>query len=288
MARRWELGVPAGSPLIEVDGVRLAVAREGRGPVIVCLHAVGHGGGDFAALTAAMRDRFEVIRLDWPGQGRSQDDLAHPASAARYADLLEGLLQKLGVVRPVIVGNSIGAAAAILYAARRPVRGLVLCDSGGLVAVGATVRRFTRAFGAFFRAGARGAWWYPAAFALYYRMVLPAPAARGQRARVIASSREIAGVLEQAWLSFGREHADIRAVAAGLETPVWFAWARSDRVIPLSLCRPAIEAMRQATVSVFAGGHAPFLEQPAAFLAGFESFLGRLEPAEGSVPAFAG
>src|SRR5690349_3114564 len=137
MGDRRDLGVPEGSPMIEVAGVRLAVAREGCGPPLVCLHAIGHGGGDFAALARAMADRFEVIRVDWPGQGRSDDDPGHPAGPARYADLLEGLLETLGVERPLIVGNSIGGAAAMLHASRRPVRGLVLCDTGGLVAVDA-------------------------------------------------------------------------------------------------------------------------------------------------------
>lgn len=288
MGDRRDLGVPDGSPLIETDGVRLAVAREGVGPPLVCLHAIGHGGGDFAALTEAMKGRFEVIRIDWPGQGRSDADAAHPASAARYADLLEVLLARLGAERPIIVGNSIGAAAAILYAARAPVRGLVLCDSGGLVAVDAKVRAFTGAFARFFAAGARGAWWYPAAFDLYYRQVLPSPAARAQRERMNACCRELAPLLEQAWTSFGQPQADIRATAAGLDCPVWFAWAKSDRVIPLGFCRPAITAMRHATVTPFKGGHAPFLEQPAAFIEGFERFAGSLEPTDRPALALAG
>ena len=35
-----------------VDGVRLAVAREGKGPPVICLHAIGHGGGDYEAFAA--------------------------------------------------------------------------------------------------------------------------------------------------------------------------------------------------------------------------------------------
>src|SRR6185437_1063295 len=35
--RRYEAGVPAGSLEVLVDGVRLAVAREGKGPPVICL-----------------------------------------------------------------------------------------------------------------------------------------------------------------------------------------------------------------------------------------------------------
>src|SRR5476651_1725578 len=106
MDDRADVGVPRGSAQIEVDGVRLAVAREGLGPAVVCLHAIGHGGRDFEAFTDAMKSRFEIIRIDWPGQGRSGDDLHHPASAARYVELLAGVLARLDVERPIIIGNS--------------------------------------------------------------------------------------------------------------------------------------------------------------------------------------
>src|SRR5258705_1899899 len=131
---RYELGVPPGSPEVVVDGVRLAVARSGRGPAVVCLHAIGHGGRDFEAFAAAVEKRFEVIRVDWPGQGRSGPDTGQPA-AARYAELLAGLLAELHVSNPIIIGNSIGGATAIVYAGKHPVRALVLCDPGGIFEV---------------------------------------------------------------------------------------------------------------------------------------------------------
>lgn len=275
MPRREEIGAPSGAAMIEIDGVRLAVVREGRGPTIVCLHAIGHGARDFEAFARAMAPRFEVIRADWPGQGRSGPD-HEPASAARYADLLTALIAKLGIERPIIIGNSIGGAAAILHAARAPVRALVLCDPGGLVAVDDTVRRFCGLFAGFFRAGARRAWWFKPAFALYYRLVLPSPAARAQRGRIIDNCHDLAPVLAQSWESFGRPEADIRAFAARLRVPAWFAWAKDDQVIPLKRCRPAIEAMAMASVTEFPGGHAAFLEQPDAFIAGFTQFVENL------------
>lgn len=280
MVKRQAAGVPEGSHEIEVDGVRLAVSREGRGIPVVCLHAIAHGGGDFRAFAARARDRFEVICVDWPGHGRSGED-PRPLSPARYAALLAGLVARLGLERPVLVGCSIGGAAAILYARDHPVRGLVLCDSAGLVEVGATVRRFCAAFGRFFAAGARGARWFGPAYAAYYRLlVLPSRAAAGQRRRIVACGYEMAPKLAEAWQGFGRPDADIRQIAWSLEVPVWFAWARGDRVIPLSFCKPAIAGMKRATLTAFPGGHAAFLEQPDAFAAGFAEFAGTLAAPE--------
>ncbi len=278
MSLRAETGVPAGSPTVAVDGVTLAYDRQGAGPPVVCLTAIGHGARDFDAFASAVRDRFEIIRLDWPGHGRSGDD-AQPASALRYAELLEGFLDAIGVTAPILIACSIGGAAAIRTAARRSVRGLVLCDSGGLVGVDAEVARFCGLFARFFAAGERGAGWFGPAFAAYYRlMVLPRPAAREQRRRIVAAGYETAAVTRQAWESFGRPEADIRVLLTGLSAPVWFAWARQDRVIPLGRCRAAIEATPNASLSLFDAGHAAFLEQPDAFARGFLAFAGALGP----------
>lgn len=275
MSLRDEVGVPAGSPLIEIDGVPLAVSRAGRGPALVCLHAVGHGGGDFAALVPALEDRFEVIRVDWPGQGRSGPD-REPASARRYAALLGGLLERLDITDPILIGCSIGSAAAILHAARHPVRALVLCDSGGLVPINLMTRSFTGVLSRLFAGGARGAWWFKPFFGWFCRTALPSAAAVAQRDRIIAAGYEVAPVLAEAWASFGRPEADIRAEAASLTVPVWVAWCRNDRIIPLSLCRPAIDAMKQARLTLFEGGHAAFLEQPAQFIEGLIDFAAAL------------
>ena len=261
--------------VVVVDGVSLAVRRDGRGPPVVCLGAVGHDSDDFDGLVERLNGRCEIVRHDWPGHGQSGPD-SHPASAARYADLLGPALDALAVDRPILIGNSIGGAAALILASRRPVAGVVLCDSGGLVPVNAFTRALCAVFAGFFRAGASGAGWYDAAFALYYRMVLPAPAAERRRREIIANGRRLAPILAEAWDSFGRPDADLRDLAAGLDPPIWVAWARRDRVIPLALCRPAIRAMRNASLSRFDGGHSPFLEDPDAFAAGFSDFLDRL------------
>lgn len=274
MSDRGDIGVPANCEMIEADGVRLAVAREGHGPSVVCLHAIGHGGGDFEAFTQAVRGQFDVIRIDWPGQGRSDPD-HEPASAARYAALLAEVLHKLDVRQPIIIGNSIGGAAAILYSSRHPVRSLVLCDTGGLVKVGFAARMMCGLFVRFFAGGARGAWWYRPLFGIYYRrLVLPSPAAAKQRNRIIGVARDLAPLWRDAWDSFRQKDADLRGIAAGLDMPIWVAWAEGDRVIPLALCKPAIEAMKHARITTFAGGHAAFLEQPDAFAEAFLGFAG--------------
>jgi len=262
-----------------VDGVRLIYDDEGQGPALVCLHAIGHGAGDFAGLRAALRARHRVIALDWPGHGSSDDD-HEPPSAARYARLLAGFLDALGIGRAVVLGNSIGGAAAIRLAATHPdrVQALVLANPGGLDrgGGGAMNRAVTGAMARFFAAGARGARWYPRAFATYYRMVLTEPAAAAQRARIVAQGAEIAGVLRDAWRSFGTDEADIRPLAPAVRCPVLFAWAARDRINQLGRCRAAFARFPDARLETFRAGHAAFLEAPAAFEESLARFLARV------------
>ena len=280
-ALRQACGVAADYQEVICDGVSLAVSRAGKGRPVVCLHAIAHGGGDYHTFADALQEDYEIILLDWPGHGRSGPD-REPPSAGRYADLLEMLLEKLNIPNPILVGNSIGGAAAILYASRRPTRGLVLCDSAGLLPVNAVVRTTVSLFVRFFRAGERNARWFPHAYRFYYRrLVLPSAAAAAQREQIIRAGTEYAPLLRQAWESFARPAADIRALVATLDIPIWVAWCRGDQVIPLWMCRPAIRRMRHAQLTLFSGGHAAFLEQPQAFIEGFRKFAGTLENVSG-------
>ena len=266
------------SGLFDVAGVSLHVDRRGQGPQVLCLTALGHDAHDFDPLIERLGDRFEFIRVEWPGHGRSGPD-TEPASAARYAWLLERLAPMLGLDNPIIIGNSIGGAASVIYASKHPVGGLVLCNSGGLAELSPGVTRAIKIFEGFFAAGARGAWWYGAAFALYYRLVLPRRAAGAQRRKIIAGGRRMAPVLRDAWASFSRPETYLCPLAEQLDTPVWFAWGRRDMIAQLDLCRPGIAKFRNGRLSTFDAGHSAFLEQPDAFAEQFASFADPLAPA---------
>jgi 4,5:9,10-diseco-3-hydroxy-5,9,17-trioxoandrosta-1(10),2-diene-4-oate hydrolase len=275
--KREELGAPDPVTWIDADGTRIAVKRRGRGIPVVCLHAIGHGARDFEAFAERIGDEFEIIALDWPGQGRSPP--GPPPSAERYAALAIAALDALDIRQAVLLGNSIGGAAALRMAAlhKERVSALVLCNSGGLAAVTPFTRFLIRRFVAFFRAGENGKSWFAPAFRFYYRQVLPAKAARAQRARIVASGYEIAGVLRQAWESFAEPGTDLRGLAKSIECPVWIAWAKSDRIIAWSRCRKGAQAIGSRTVTFFRGGHAAFLEDPDRFAAGFRKFMGRVK-----------
>ena len=260
---------------VDVGAGHVAIRRWGRGQPVLCLHATGHDSEDFAALADRLGGAFELVAPDWPGQGHSPAD-GKPPRAGHYADIIEAVCSGLGLERPILIGNSIGGAAALIAAHRQPAAypALVLCNAGGLAAVDGPARFVIGRMVAFFEAGARGAYWYDRAFAAYYRhLVLPRSEAAARRNRIIAAGREMAPLLAEAWRGFAEPAADLRDLAPGIGIPVWLAWARSDRLVAWSRARKAAARFPLHAVTLFRGGHAAFLEDPDRFAEGFREFV---------------
>jgi len=269
---RAAVGAPEPVTWIDVGGTRLAVMRRGHGTPVVCLHAIGHGARDFEPLAQRIGDTFEIVALDWPGQGLSPSDGQVP-TAAHYEELLKAAMDALKIERAILLGNSIGATTSLRLAANAPERvtALVLCDTGGLVALTPFVRFLIGRYAAFFAAGERGATWFAGAFRFYYRRIV-LPRAHEEAERIIASGYEIAGLLRQAFDGFAQPDADIRAVVPRVKCPVFIAWAKSDRVIVWSFCRKAARKFTDVRIAFFRGGHAAFLEDTERFARAFRQF----------------
>lgn len=265
---------------IEAAGAPIAVRVTGRGRPVLCLHATGHDGRDFEPFAARVGDAFRVVAPDWPGQGGSPSD-GHAPRASRYADIALGVIAALGLERPIILGNSIGGAAALIAAARAPesVSALVLCNAGGLAPVDPLARFVILRLASMFAAGAKGAAWYPAVFRWYYtHLVLPSSAAAARRAEIIAAGRELAPLLADAWRGFAEPDADLREIAARGTVPTWCAWARSDRLVSWGRARAAARTIPGVQTTLFRGGHSAFLEDPDAFAEAFIRFAASASP----------
>jgi pimeloyl-ACP methyl ester carboxylesterase len=272
---RSELGVTGSAHYVDVDGIPIACSDDGSGEPVICLHAIGHGARDFDHFRSAMRGRYRVVTLDWPGHGRSGDDAERGPSVSRFAEVLAKVLDALGIERATLVGNSIGGGAALRFASDLPgrVRALVLENPAGLdpndVVSTAAITSVVR----FFEAGAAGAPWFGPAFDAYYRAVLPGRPAREQRARIVACGRASAPLLARAWASFRDPTECLIDRAPAISRPTLFAWADRDRFVQLRRSHPAIMQFADATLRKFDAGHSPHLETPDEFESAFVDFM---------------
>mgnify|MGYP000846274940 CR=1 FL=1 len=88
-------------------------------PVVVFLHGAGmdHTVWFLQSRWFAYRGR-SVLALDFPGHGRSDGPLL--SSIEAMADWTADVLDHLGVKQAAVVGHSMGALAAVSFAARHP------------------------------------------------------------------------------------------------------------------------------------------------------------------------
>ncbi len=104
------------------DGLHLHVARAGAGPPLVLLHGFTGSTETWESLVG-MLEGTATIAVDLPGHGRS----GAPRDPARYAldrfaDDLAAVLDALQVDRTAVLGYSLGARAALHFAAAHPHR----------------------------------------------------------------------------------------------------------------------------------------------------------------------
>jgi 3-oxoadipate enol-lactonase len=117
------------------DGVRVYYEVHGRGPAVALVHGSGGHHAAWWQQVAALRDDYAVITLDLRGFGGTRWDGEHDARSfpGDILAVLEAVAEAGGPDRSVLVGQSIGAAAALRAALCRPdrVAGLVLAHSLG-------------------------------------------------------------------------------------------------------------------------------------------------------------
>lgn len=245
-----------------VDGAALRYQDTGGDkPVIICLHAIGHASGDYAAVVASLRDKYRVIALDWPGQGRS-DAMAVAPEVSQYAELLHRFVGELAIYRFDLMGNSVGGGVALLYASRHPaqVRSVVFANPAGLDSGGMLGSIFTWWMARRFDRAASDPAAFQAWFSGYYNDVLPMPQAASQRARIVASGLEVAPLLALVWRGFSRPENELRSRMSSLRTPLLINWAQRDDVVRWSRNRAAISVIPNHRVEFLDAGHTPMLE----------------------------
>ena len=100
-------------PHVTANGVRLFHDLTGPAgaPVVALSNSIGATLEMWDAVTRGLAGRYQVLRYDTRGHGRS-DTPAGPATIDDLADDLAGLLDALGIARAHVAGLSLGGLAA--------------------------------------------------------------------------------------------------------------------------------------------------------------------------------
>jgi pimeloyl-ACP methyl ester carboxylesterase len=133
LAERW---APPPSTFLEINGMRVHLRDEGptEEPMpVLLLHGTSASLHTWDGWAEVLAQRRRVVRVDLPGFGLTGPFPHDDYDISRYLEFLAGLLDRLGIERAVVAGNSFGGQLAWELAAELPERvaALVLVDAAG-------------------------------------------------------------------------------------------------------------------------------------------------------------
>lgn len=281
----------AGPPsrFVKVGDVNLHYRDEGKGPVVLMLHSSMTNLRIWDGWADQLKDRYRVIRIDWPPYGLSQDP--NPSTGSRgVAQLLEAIVDQMQLRDITLVGSSSGATLAVLYAAHHPdkVRALALSALPLAAPPPTQVSRLTNLM----------VWthenlvpnYYPCFF---YRTSLAE--LYGTPVRLKPETVEWYYQTNTIPGGFARVrayyHANLQKLwkkgagddAAQVTAPILLQWGDRDRVLSKDLADKAVKQFSHSKVEVIHYpdvGHYPMLELPEQTGRDLRSFLDRVTAAQ--------
>ena len=262
---------------LDVAGMRLHVRDTGPrdAAAVIMLHGFGASLHTWEPWAQALAADRRVIRFDLPGFGLSGSDPAGDYTDQRSVEILARLMDRLGLSRATLIGNSIGGKIAWNFAARYPDRvdKLVLISPDGFASPGfeygkkaevpGMVKLMRYALPAFMvRQSLAPAYGDPSsltdALVTRYRDLMLAP---GTRDAMIAR-------MEQVMLS------DPEPLLRGIQAPTLLLWGDKDAMIPITNAADYLRNLPHAALITLPGlGHVPQEEAPAVSLAPVLAFL---------------
>ncbi len=262
-----------------MTGLNYAVSGDPGRPAILLLHGFMGSASDWRGIIAAFEIEHRCVAVDLPGHGSS---LGLPPAAYTIegtARALLDLLDGLEIIRPTLVGYSMGGRLALYLALRHPERfsGLFLESASPGIEDPAERRERRRADEA--RAGRLESGDLASFLDDWYRQPLFASLARREGvleetigARLRNDPRELARSLRG--MGAGRMPSLWGELAALRMPALAVAGERDERYVGIS-ARMAARSPRVRAAVVPEAGHNVRLENPEEYLAALKSFLER-------------
>lgn len=193
----------------------------------------------------ALKDKYRVILLDFPGFGESSKP-KEDWGVYEYAEFTEKFLKELGVIKTIVLGHSFGGRVAILLASKTNlVENLILVDSAGMEIKTLSVIVKTKLAKIF----------KPA------RRFLPKTVKDFFHPEDYKQSAAMAGIFKKVISQ------PLRDELKDIKVPTLIIWGERDSVLSLAEAKMIKSGIRDSTLRVVWGvGHWPHLEKPKEFL----------------------
>lgn len=273
-------------------GVRLFVDVEGPGlvpdgrtmrekPTLICMHGgPGFDHSSFKPLFSQLADVAQIVYYDHRGHGRSDPRPPSEWRLDTWADDIVRLSDALGLVKPIVLGQSFGGFVAQRYIERHPAHAgkVILSSTSHHMGLQRKLDAFERRGGAVARAAAQAFWTAPGAatWAAYkqhcyglYNTRPPADPLAAER----SLTRE--GILMH-FVAGEKQGLQLLPGLARAQCPVLVMVGEDDPVCPLDDALEIAAALPPALMQLarFPGaGHGAWRDQPEAALAVLREFI---------------
>jgi pimeloyl-ACP methyl ester carboxylesterase len=247
-------------PYLDRGGVRLYYVDHGSGPAVLLTHGYTATLRMWDPQVDALADRFRFIRWDLRGHGHSDspDDPRAYSHDATVADMA-ALLDACGARRAVVGGLSLGGFMSLEFYLAHPERvaALMLFDTGP---------GYKKAEGR--------AQWNQLAESYAVRFERQGLAALGDGSEVrITKHRSAQGLAHAARGILAQRDAAVIESLTHIKVPTLLLAGANDKPFLAGMDYMAAKIPNATMVRIPDAGHAPNLEQPAAFNAAVLSFL---------------
>jgi pimeloyl-ACP methyl ester carboxylesterase len=245
------------------------------------IHGTGASLLTWNGWTDSLKKDYQVIRFDLPAYGLTGPNPTHNYSLDYYADFLGQFLDKLGVKKCVLGGNSLGGAVAWKFALQHPERvsKLILIDAAGYPMQSKSV---------------------PVAFQMarfpivnqLFTVITPRAVVESSIKNVYADPSKVTPVLVEQYWDMARRAGNRAAFVARMTTanqpdnswqkiktisaPALIMWGARDLLIPVELGRRFEADLPNDTLVVYQNlGHVPMEEAPAQTVQDVKRFLAK-------------
>ena len=248
-------------------GPILAHERFGEGPPLVLIHGLGHRRQAWYPVVDRLAPHREVILVDLPGHGQSPAYQANGRAPREHLrDLLLDFLNRLGLDRPHLVGNSLGGLIALESAVEGHAGSVTVLSPAGFWRDARELAAIQRFFRTAVQLSARTAWVGPS--------LVRTPVGRtAMYAAVVARPRRVAAAVAgadlRAFVHAGPTilellpHAYSFEAEVPVDVPVTIAWGTHDRILRKHQAERARLVVPHAThVRLPRCGHVPMSDRP--------------------------
>ncbi|MEI6666793.1 MAG: alpha/beta hydrolase [Acidobacteriota bacterium] len=248
----------------------------GQGPTLVLLHGAGDQAGTWAGVAATLVQRYRLVVPDLAGHGDSTP-ADGPLSVGQVVAGLEAVMNQTKGGPAIIVGNSLGAWVAMLYAHAHPdqVSRLVLVNGGALRGERSDVSLMPKS-----REEA-------AALMTQLRDGASAPIP-GYVLDDVVRTANAGPIARLSQTATGMEQYLLDGKLGEVSTPVDLLWGLSDKLFPLSYASRMTAGLPASRLTTLVScGHVPHQECPQRFETSLSDILKSAAPSREATPTAA-